>query len=317
MSKTRTCGKIGLLGALAMVGIVGFGGPAMAKETKVAYSWVQLLPGGKRGNLYQTMAVARLAIEKKKFDCEKDLALTLDGKDLAADTRENPGGSFKGITLCQVTLDSSQTQKAGTATVKVKGKTQKGLELPIPDLSGGLSLETLVSIGDTGCRDNNSQPDCTNGKGWPFEKLANRIVADNTGKTPVVLHTGDYRLSEPTSKDAWVRDKSKGWGGRKPEFFQPAAALLTQAYWLHMRGNHESCADDKETGEGWLFFFDFSATPQRMCDDITHKDEGGYLEPYALDAQPQGDAASMPIRLVFMDFVHRVREKQMLIGRIL
>lgn len=293
----------------AVVGLIGL--IALPAQAAGPYSWIQLVPGGKSAEgLYTARAVARVIVEQEALACADKVTIRLPNgaAELATTTRAKPKqGKFSGITVCEAVIPAAHT--SGSAEVRVDG--ELSATLPLPDLSRGIPLEQIIDIGDTGCRNNEDQPDCDPKSDWPFPTLMDRVVDDYTGdgkSPPLVMHTGDFRLYQPTEEDIW----KSGKGGWSPEFFEPAANLLPKAHWIFVRGNHESCRETGEAGPGWLYFFDYELKKRRFCDDLPggkHGTEAGFLEPFAMDAVPAGDPDAGTIRLVFVDSAHRIRNK--------
>jgi len=296
---------------LSAVGLLGLT-PSLAAAAG-PYSWIQLVPAGKNAaGLYAARAVARVVVEQDNLPCAEKVTIALqDGTvKLVTTTRARPKqGNFAGITVCEAVIPERHTKRASSAEVLLDGGV--AATLPVPDLSRGIPLTNIIDIGDTGCRNDDDQPDCDPKKDWPFPALMDGVVANYTGDgkpVPLVVHTGDYRLYEPSKKDIWQTGK----GGWKREFFQPAAGLLPKAHWVFVRGNHESCHEENEAGPGWFYFFDFDIGKRRFCTDLPANENGGeagFLEPFALDATPAGDSSASTIRLVFLDSAHRIRNK--------
>lgn len=286
------------------------------------YSWVQLVSSGKNAEgLYEAKAVARVIVEQEGLSCEDEVVIALqDGTELALSTREKPkSGVFFGITVCQIVIPREHSKEATMARILLDGA--EVAALPIPNLSHGVPVSTIINFGDTGCRINHKQPDCDPNKDWPFPTLIERAVSTYTGNgkpVPLVLHTGDYRYAHynRAGLDMWEHEHAKG--GWNPEFFKPAKDLLSRAHWIFLRGNHESCHETSEAGPGWLYFFDFNIDQRRFCTDLPgnlNNDEAGYLESFALDLLPAGASTKEVVRLVSLDSVHRIHNKQVFDGK--
>ena len=135
------------------------------------------------------------------------------------------------------------------------------------------SPQRIAIEGDTGCR--LKDPDfqaCNDPVAWPYERISQSIAA----YTPDLLaHMGDYHYREspcPTD-NAGCAGSPDGynWEVWKADFFEPAAATLSLAPWIFVRGNHEDCT---RAWEGWFRFLD----PYPYAD--YEQDCQAFTEPY-------------------------------------
>ena len=139
-------------------------------------------------------------------------------------------------------------------------------ELPVAKV--GTSTRIAI-LGDTGCRrkidkDDESVElqDCNDPKKWPFSTVAGSIAKWNPD---LVLHVGDYYYREAKCNDGKCVDASYTFHRWDDDFFRPAAALLPNAPWVFVRGNHEEC---KRAAEGWFRYLDsrrFSWESETQC----------------------------------------------------
>lgn len=196
-------------------------------------------------------------------------AITLDGASRAMRTRAAPAGPAFPVAVCETTIPG------GTATAAIGGR-------PLHLLTG--TPKRVAVIGDTGCR--MASPDdfqaCDDPARWPFATIAAQIAA---WQPDLIIHVGDYYYREDPcpAGDAGCAGNPTGdtWPSWNADFFTPAAALLTAAPWVFVRGNHETC---DRGGNGWFHCLDPRPMPA-TCQT--------YTDPYPV---PIGD-----VQLLIMD----------------
>jgi hypothetical protein len=137
------------------------------------------------------------------------------------------------VKLCETALPGNAKAQIGHVTLKRRPRTP----------------HKIVVIGDTGCRitDYTSQS-CDSAVDWPFFRVAAAAAKTNPD---LIIDVGDYHYREmpcagrPGCTGSPYGDNWRTWAD---DFFTPAAALLTAAPWLMVRGNHEDCT---RAGAGW------------------------------------------------------------------
>ncbi len=218
----------------------GGGGPASGYPV-----WVQLGPGGE--------LLARAVVEAGA-PCP---ALEVEGATWPMRPREPVPPPYVGVvTVCQARLP------AGTARATLEGE-------PLPLL--GPRIETILLIGDTGCRIKTGYPDtqeCLNPPGgdprlrWPFASVAANAAA---ARPDLVIHAGDfvYRYSPCPDPARCGTVYGDNWPTWRADFFEPAAPLLRTAPWVILRGNHEQC---RKMGRGWFYFLNPDDANLAHCD---------------------------------------------------
>lgn len=153
----------------------------------------------------------------------------------------------------------------------------------------------MLSVGDTGCRDNSDQS-CASTDTWPFEFLSAAAAAE---EPDFVMHVGDYRYSNKGTNDTW-----EYW---YQEFFYPARELLLAAPWAMVRGNHETCGYHSTEnlpapwGTGWFYFLQHNDAANSV-----HCHTGGtapYQEPWLFDVGIHGAQGTFSgsHRIIVMD----------------
>jgi hypothetical protein len=165
--------------------------------------------------------------------------------------------------------------------------------LQIPKLDGGMTLNSIVAFGDSGCRGQfASKPTnrqlCRPGT-WPFNSIAEDAAtgADGLGAVPdLVIHLGDYLYRLDESWEVW-----------NEEFFKPARPLLEAVPWVMLPGNHEACSwpeKDHPGSGGWFLFLDLEPGAQiRSCPGKAPF----FFPPAALDLDDT-------LRLIMLDSAH-------------
>lgn len=213
-----------MLGALALVLPLGFGGSAAA-----APAWVQMVAGGAEVRIV-TAAVA----------CP---AVSVDGAKRPTVQRAAPDAAFPNR-VCAARL------RPGDRRIVAEGQ---ALRAP------RLRPERLVILGDSGCRlKGGTFQNCRDPNGWPFARIAALAAAR---RPDLVIHVGDYYYREtpcPAGNTGCANSPyGDKWATWKAELFDPAAPLLAAAPWVFARGNHEDC---KRGAGGWFRQLDAAAT---------------------------------------------------------
>jgi hypothetical protein len=134
-----------------------------------------------------------------------------------------------------------------------------GKSLPVPKST----INTIVIIGDTGCRlqNGNGTQSCNDPNPfatdtpYPFAFIAAQAAAVNPD---VVLHVGDYAYRDNPCPPGQAFNCGGspwgfGWDTWEADLFAPGAPLLAAAPWIMTRGNHEQC---NRAGQGWYRFLD-------------------------------------------------------------
>jgi hypothetical protein len=184
--------------------------------------------------------------------------------------------SFFPVTSCEFQLPPGTTSATvGTHT----------LPMPKPN------PQTIVVIGDTGCRLEQGNPfalqACNDPTQWPFATIAQLAAAQ---APDLVLHVGDYQYRESecpagsnTVTGCGGSPWGYGWDTWEADLFTPGAPLLAAAPWVVVRGNHEMC---NRAGQGWYRFLDtnpFDSTDVHTCDNATYDpaaNGGNFNNPY-------------------------------------
>lgn len=133
-------------------------------------------------------------------------------------------------------------------------RTRRG---PLPKLPA--EPKRILLLGDTGCRVTFYKfqhcEEAEDGKKrWPFAQVARAAARHDVD---LILHVGDYHYRErpcPVGHEATCGTGQGGyaWPAWRADFFAPAQALLSEAPWVFLRGNHENCG---RAGVGWSHFF--------------------------------------------------------------
>ncbi len=128
----------------------------------------------------------------------------------------------------------------------------------LPNVSA--NPQKIVIIGDTGCRVKGKTKatawvqNCNDPKTWPFLKISELAASMNPD---LVIHVGDYLYREsacpPGVPGCEKSPSGDTWGSWNADLFTPAEKLLSQAPWVFVRGNHESCS---RAGEGFMRLLD-------------------------------------------------------------
>jgi hypothetical protein len=124
------------------------------------------------------------------------------------------------------------------------------------------------------------------GPAWNFAQVAAAIDAV---EPDLIIHVGDYHYRESGTCGARCDQGTVGytWASWKADFFEPAKALLPEAPWVFIRGNHEDCGTDTTSArawKGWFYFLD----PQALPDDPwTWQNCQAYTDPYRVPAGQQ------------------------------
>lgn len=201
---------------------------------------------------------------------------TSAGASLAMRRRENPNPSAFGVAVCEAvvelpagvtaTLEGTKTAlpiPARGSTSEAASGTTSDATKPGTTLGGLASVDTVVVVGDSGCKA--PKQDCSTA--WPFPAIAAAAARD---EPDLVIHVGDYNYSGTPSKTGageWSYDGCvpadrspvvtqstyDTWPTWNHDFFTPAAPLLAAAPWVVVRGNHELCS---RAGQGWFYFLD-------------------------------------------------------------
>ncbi len=232
----------------------------------VEYLWLALGPGGQ--------AVAR-AVTAAGASCP---SIELDTGTHAMQPRgpSAPPG-FSEIQVCEYFVP------AGTRSASIAGQ---ALALP------AASPDTIVVVGDTGCRVKGTDVQNCNGQGtgpaWQFPRVAGAI---ESVRPDLILHVGDYHYREEGDCAGGCDPATLGytWKAWEADFFAPARSLLPKAPWVFVRGNHEDCGD-ATTGDpprawkGWFYLLD----PHPLTNTgWTLEDCGSYTDPYLVPAGAQ------------------------------
>ncbi len=205
--------------------------------------WIQLVPaepacvasGGTKDpqNGCPAQSLVRVIVDEGS-PCPTLRLTALEGATLAMRRRANPAPERFPVDVCEALVP---TEIGGSQVVFPDDRS-----LTAPDLRQPGALDTLVVIGDSGCRGGTKQP-CESDP-WPFARIARSASqAAEGGSAPpdLVIHVGDY-----------VYGKNETWNAWNAEFFAPATPLLEAAPWIMVRGNHESCG--RNAGRGYLLF---------------------------------------------------------------
>ncbi len=202
------------------------GMPVLAVED---FAWIELGPEG-----------PLLRVVSEGDDCPK---VALDGTSRPTLPRVTTSPEGFPVKVCELKIPPS------TRSVVVNGQS-----LPIPKKDP----QTIVVLGDTGCRIKNDDVQNCNGQGegpkWQFDKIAASAAAMNPD---LVIHVGDYLYREypcpKGNKGCEGSPYGDNWPTWRVDFFHPARPLLAAAPWLFVRGNHENC---DRSWKGWFLFLD-------------------------------------------------------------
>lgn len=248
----------------------------------------------------QPVPLARAIVDGAGASCP--LVKVKGGADVQMVHRVNPDLDLFPITVCDAPIP------VGVKASVVAGKDKA--DLPVANSAP----VTLAILGDTGCR-NNSKQDCKDPAQWPLKQIAQNAAAANPD---LVVHVGDYNYRgtpgkltvngvtgysyDGCSAETGVLSQNvpgstmpDQWDNWSKDFFKPAAALLAQAPWVVLRGNHELCA---RGGPGWYYLMDPASNTvdpnyiQPACTATFGKTHDG-AAPYAL--------AFAKLRMVVMD----------------
>eukprot|EP00930_Biecheleria_cincta_P028501 TRINITY_DN19896_c0_g1_i1.p1 TRINITY_DN19896_c0_g1~~TRINITY_DN19896_c0_g1_i1.p1 ORF type:complete len:599 (-),score=100.57 TRINITY_DN19896_c0_g1_i1:69-1784(-) len=158
--------------------------------------------------------------------------------------------------------------------------TVRGITLPVP----APKTDTVVYIGDTGCRPQSGQNCNSVGSArndFPLSLNAAAAVGKNPG---LVVHVGDYVYRDCSGKSMEDCTKStpgtpwgNNWATWASDFFVPTQVLLQKAPFLFNRGNHEIC---DRSGDGFFLFLDHNAYPA----DLTEPFCVNRIKPYNVPA---------------------------------
>lgn len=276
----------------------------------VLAAWSQIVGNsGSDGDVYPLAVVARFVVQGAGSGCgnfQLRSASAKPAQTIAPQVRQNPDATSLPITLCQAVLPVSWPQALlqTSSGVAVKLWTpadgsgaSSGSEVYLPGpYSVGRKRSgtiTMVSIGDTGCRAESSQPHCNlDAEDWPYHQLAQMAAADNPD---LVIHVGDYRYyDEGNTPDTW-----EYW---YQDFFFAAEPLLLNAPWAFSRGNHEQCHNtwaDYWYGKGWYFFFE--PTTSADTANCPPKPQTVQVDPWLFDVAIKGRKTGKPHRFIMVD----------------
>ena len=231
----------GLLGAGAFAAAVQ-ALPASQVPDEFPYIWVQYNNPDHSGGVQKR--IARVVLEDGgKCPTISENVSPVPMRERAL-TPSQDNGEFQ-VTVCTATLHASS---AAYVTITDNSGTTTHTLPVLPD-----TANTVVVVGDTGCRVSSwGTQDCDDATptdpraGWPLEKVADRIVAENPD---AIIHMGDYHYREadpcPASDQGTCGDTWTSW---KADWFNPARPVLAVVPWVLLRGNHENCA------RAWLGF---------------------------------------------------------------
>lgn len=262
--------------------------PTTAPDGAVIQTWTQIT--GNDSSTHELTGFGRFIVASTKGQkaCDAFTVTTSDTKATPTITaRTNAAPKQFPITVCEFKFDQSWTSASLYAESKPVALFFGGAWARFPTLYSVGSRTpdqiSMVSIGDSGCRNNRDQQ-CGSFE-WPFQAIAEQAA---TLSPDVVLHLGDYRYANKNSNDSWHL-----W---YQELFYPAQRLLLESPWITVRGNHERCGYDNFTavdapwGTGWnLFLQPLDAASSLQCPaKITNgtPDPTGYQPPYAVDIEP-------------------------------
>lgn len=198
-------------------------------------------------------------------------SIEVDGTETAMTLRtKTPPKGFEAVYVCEkVGIPLS------TAAIRLEGK-----NLPVATLDP----DTIVVIGDTGCRVKHSDiQNCLSddtgsyGPKWNYAGIASAAAAENPD---LIVHVGDMHYRETCSASECsttpkIDRKNIGytWESWKVDFFDPSASLFEKAPMILVRGNHEDCS---RAYRGWFYFLDtgpldegiFGSPAAKPCPDI-------------------------------------------------
>ena len=227
--------KIVLL--ITICGLFVFGCVHQQQQRSIPhYAWIELGP--------DSTVLAR-AIMDSEMACPR---ITLDHVTRVMHPRSttSPPG-FTDVMLCEITVPTS-TKSAMIG--------QQSLVLPVSELN------TIVIVGDTGCRVQGEYIQNCTGNGssgalWDFANIADAIVKINPD---LIIHVGDYHYREFGICDNNCIQSNIGytWASWEADFFNPARHIMAQAPWIFVRGNHEDCT---RAWRGWFYFLDPNTLP--------------------------------------------------------
>lgn len=227
----------------------------VASAGTTPYVWVALGPGGR--------AVARAVTEGSTCpNIDVDAAT----HQMAPRSASAPAG-FTSILVCEYSLPSGTTSASiGTQALAVPTGTP----------------QQIVVVGDTGCRvKGHDVQDCNGGSTdpWTFPQVADSILAQ---APDLLIHVGDFHYREHGTCGTNCDQSTVGytWASWEADFFQPAQALLPQAPWVFVRGNHEDCGVTEAEGRawrGWFYLLDVQPLPD---DPWTWANCQDYTDPY-------------------------------------
>ena len=227
-------------------------------------AWVQLGPLG-----------AEIRVVAEDGRCP---TVEIDGRSSPTQRRLGPDGAFP-VTVCQLTAPlGAQSARIGERV------------LPLPRHAP----RRILIFGDTGCRVKGvTIQDCNNPRLWPFAAIAAKAAAHHPD---LVIHVGDYYYREspcPTGHAECAGSPyGDTWATWRAEFFDPAQPLLTEAPFVFVRGNHESCA---RGGMGWFRLLDAAAAaPVCPAPSAAFRVDLGDLSLYVLDSADADDTRAAP-----------------------
>ncbi|MCR9086605.1 MAG: metallophosphoesterase [Rhodobacteraceae bacterium] len=189
---------------------------------------------------------------------------------------ESPPPGFAEVTVCEGLIP----EEASSASIE-------DLAIPMPSVAP----QTIVVLGDTGCRVKGSDVQNCTGEGiglaWNFAGIAAAAAEE---APELVIHVGDFHYREYTAACGANCDPANlgfTWQSWKVDFFEPAKPLLAAAPWIPLRGNHEDCT---RAWRGWFYFFDPGPVPEGPWPAACPSAEMGedhpdwfYTGPYAIE----------------------------------
>jgi hypothetical protein len=241
--------------------------PAPEAPVAVDYLWVELGPDG---------SALACAVTAQGVGWPS-IRLDADTQAMSPRSAAPPPG-FEDVQVCEHAIPT------GTAAASIEGQ---------PLALSTASPQNIVVVGDTGRRvkgddvQNCAGTDVASlGPAWNFAQVAAAIDAV---EPDLIIHVGDYHYRESGTCGARCDQGTVGytWASWKADFFEPATALLPEAPWVFIRGNHEDCGTDTTSARAWKGWF-YLLDPHPLPDDPwTWQNCQACTDPYCVPARQQ------------------------------
>ncbi|MEP3890484.1 MAG: metallophosphoesterase [Hellea sp.] len=220
---------------------------AVPTAPPTSYSWTQygweMEPDSSDTSVRVTKFVVRHITQDRSCP-----ALTVDGSIQNMMPRTTTRPDMFDVLVCESYLNTDVT------AINLNGKA-----LPVPIAHP----ETVIVIGDTGCRSASQRCYPSDKKVskyekpyWFYDKVAHEAANDPAAhkKPDLIVHVGDMHYREQWSEDCSVFPFNGAcWASWEADFFIPSQALFEAAPLIMARGNHEACS---RSWTGWFYFLD-------------------------------------------------------------